>query len=263
MQQAADFLEECHVLDDALAALAARDWSIVTQFKGWTLNDVLVHLHFWNQMADLSRREPDAFDERVQKVMPRIQADGFRATENAAIPQRGEELRAAWRDLFNRMGREWATLDPKARVKWVGPGMSVRSSMTARQMETWAHGHEVFDILGLARRETDRICNIVVLGINTFCWTFAVHSRPVPPVMPYVRLTAPSGAVWEFGSPATDRIEGQAVDFARVVTQTRNIADTSLSVHGAVAQDWMSIAQCFAGAPEAPPSPGARHRVGL
>ncbi|WP_170529372.1 TIGR03084 family metal-binding protein [Ruegeria arenilitoris] len=262
MQQASDFLEECQVLDDALTGLGAADWQIVTQFKDWTIDDVLVHLHFWNQMADLSQRDPDAFDARVQLVMPRIQAEGFRATENAAITERGHDLRAAWSDLCGRMGRDWSGLDPKARVKWVGPDMSVRSSMTARQMETWAHGQEVFDILGLTRPETDRIRNIVVLGVNTFGWTYTVHGRSVPPVTPHLRLIAPSGALWEFGAPGADLIEGPAVDFARVVTQTRNVADTGLSVQGPVAQEWMAVAQCFAGAPETPPQPGARHRVG-
>ncbi|WP_170522504.1 TIGR03084 family metal-binding protein [Ruegeria arenilitoris] len=262
MQQASDFLEECQVLDDALTGLGAADWQIVTQFKDWTIDDVLVHLHFWNQMADLSQRDPDAFQAWVQQVMPRIQAEGFRATENAAITERGHDLRAAWSDLCSRIGRDWSGLDPKSRVKWVGPDMSVRSSMTARQMETWAHGQEVFDILGLTRPETDRIRNIVVLGVNTFGWTYTVHGRPVPPVAPYLRLIAPSGALWEFGAPGADLIEGPAVDFARVVTQTRNVADTGLSVQGPVAQEWMVIAQCFAGAPETPPPPGARHRVG-
>lgn len=79
---------------------------------------------------------------------------------------------------------------------------------------------------------------------------------------PHLRLTAPSGALWEFGAPGADLIEGLAVDFARVVTQTRNVADTGLSAQGPVAQEWMAIAQCFAGAPGTPPPGGARHRVG-
>ena len=56
-------------------------------------------------------------------------------------------------------------------------------------------------------------------------------------------------------------IEGQAVEFAQVVTQTRSIADTELKVVGEPATTWMSIAQCFArpaGDPagERPASPG-------
>jgi hypothetical protein len=34
-----------------------------------------------------------------------------------------------------------------------------------------------------------------------------------------------------------------------LVTQRRNIADTSLEVTGSTAEDWVSIAQAFAGPP--------------
>ena len=53
-------------------------------------------------------------------------------------------------------------------------------------------------------------------------------------------------------------IEGDAVEFCQVVTQTRNIADTGLKATGEAAAKWMAIAQCFAGPPEEPPAPGAR-----
>jgi len=74
-----------------------------------------------------------------------------------------------------------------------------------------------------------------------------------------VRLLAPSAAVWEWGQPDQENlIEGSAVEFCQVVTQVRNIADTKLRVIGSTAAAWMSIAQCFAGAPEEPPRPGTR-----
>ena len=75
----------------------------------------------------------------------------------------------------------------------------------------------------------------------------------------FLRLLAPSGAVWTWGGEAAvDRIEGTAEDFALVVCQCRNIADTRLTVVGPVAADWMAIAQCFAGGPADPPAPGLR-----
>ena len=80
--------------------------------------------------------------------------------------------------------------------------------------------------------------------------------------MPRLILTAPSGAVWHFGDDQSpDSIEGSAVEFAQVQTQTRNIKDTALTVSGPVAEKWMEIAQCFAGAPEPPPAPGTRFRA--
>ncbi len=137
--------------------------------------------------------------------------------------------------------------------------MSARSSITARLMETWAHGQEVYDSLGKTRIDGDHIKNIVVLGVNTYNWTYATRKeQPLGPV-PYVEVTAPSGEVWAFGDASeTNYVKGEATHFCQVVTQVRHIADTSLEVLGDVAIDWMSKAQCFAGSPETPPAPGSR-----
>lgn len=261
MEQATDFLAESDALAAILHDLDDPAWDRPTQFKGWTINDVLVHLHFWNRAADQSLTDPDGFQDTMRSAIAASAGSGMRAVENAAMDERGSELLAVWQGLYRDMGRRWALLDPKQRVKWVGPEMSVRSSMTARQMETWAHGHEIFDLLGKTRQETDRIRNIVVLGVNTFGWTFKVHGLSAPETMPFLRLFAPSGAVWDYGDPdQPDRIEGQAVEFAQVVTQTRHVADTQLSVRGPIATQWMVHAQCFAGPPETPPVPGTRFR---
>ena len=41
----------------------------------------------------------------------------------------------------------------------------------------------------------------------------------------------------------------------------RNIKDVNLDVVGNDANEWMSIAQCFAGPAEKPPAPGTRKMV--
>ena len=129
-------------------------------------------------------------------------------------------------------------------------------------METWAHGQEVFDILGKKRTENDRIKNIVHLGILTFSWTFKNRNLEPPTSPPYVQLQSPSGKIWEWNDPSSSsQIKGLAVDFSSVVTQTRNILDTNLKVIGDEATHWMSVAQCFAGPPENPPKPNTRHPV--
>jgi uncharacterized protein (TIGR03084 family) len=128
-------------------------------------------------------------------------------------------------------------------------------------METWSHGQAVFDLLGATRPEGNRLRNIAVMGVNTFGWTFLNRKLLVPDVKPHVRLVSPTGTVWEWNADGQpDRIEGTAVDFCTVVTQTRNVADTGLRVTGDVATHWMSIAQCFAGPAEDPPRPGTRYK---
>ncbi|MCB9644604.1 MAG: maleylpyruvate isomerase N-terminal domain-containing protein [Myxococcales bacterium] len=66
----------------------------------------------------------------------------------------GPELLARWRTLFMEMCDVFAALDPKTRLEWFGPDMGVRMFATSRQMETWAHGQEIYDLLGLTREHT-------------------------------------------------------------------------------------------------------------
>jgi uncharacterized protein (TIGR03084 family) len=137
--------------------------------------------------------------------------------------------------------------------------MGVRMFTTARLMETWAHGQEVYDLVRVDRTHTDRLRHIATIGVKTFGWTFANRGLAPPGPPPYVRLTAPSGAIWEWNEPSeTSFVRGSAVDFCRTVTQVRNVADTSLEVVGEVATRWMAIAQCFAGGAVDPPKPGER-----
>ncbi|MEL6791984.1 MAG: TIGR03084 family metal-binding protein [Pseudomonadota bacterium] len=263
MQQAEDYRAEARALHAVVADLADADFATVTQFKGWTLNDVFGHLHMFDVAAELSGRDGEAMGAFLKPVYDAMSKG--RSLVEAQYDWLGDLSGAALRDAWIAQAEKTADLyadyDPKARLKWAGPDMSARSMITARQMETWAHGQEVFDILGARREEADRVKNICHLGVTTFGWTHMVRRLPVPEVMPYVRLTAPSGAIWEWGEPAEERVEGDAVEFAQVVAQTRNVADTSLTATGPVATFWMENAQCFAGAPNEPPAPGSRHRV--
>jgi uncharacterized protein (TIGR03084 family) len=259
MDQVQDFLSESRILNGVLESLPEADWSRPTGFKAWTVTEIVRHLHVWNRAADLAATEPGAFRPWIADLFARVGPDSLRPIEVQEVPQSGRALLSLWRDFVEDMGVRWTGFDPRMRIAWVGPDMSVRSAITARQMETWAHGQAIFDLLGQERAESDRIRNIVVLGVNTFGWSHKVHGRAVPEMMPSLELVAPSGALWTFGEASeVERITGTAVDFARVVTQTRNLADTGLSVTGPVAQGWMACAQCFAGPPETPPAPGTR-----
>lgn len=259
MQQAEDFRQESETLHGLLAGADAARFDQPTQFKDWTINAVLQHLHFWNQMAGLQLTDEAELMARMAAIAE--QGEGMRAFEAQFFDGlAGSDLLEAWRAGVHETADVFASADPKARLKWAGPDMSARSSITARLMETWAHGQEVYDHLGVVRQNADRIRNIVVLGVNTFGWTYKVRREPVPNQMPFLSLTAPSGEVWTYGEESSEnRIDGPAADFCQVVTQTRNVADTALTVTGPVAADWMSKAQCFAGPPETPPPPGARH----
>ena len=265
LDQALDFRDECDALHAALENAPAEAWAEPTQFKGWTFDDVLGHLYFFDHASEIAARSRDdvqaLFRDIFQASATGVSLIGYsrRWLQGCA----GSALLERWRTQYQRLAEIYAAFEPGHRLAWAGPDMSARSFMSARQMETWAHGQAIFDALGIDRVEHDRLRNIAVMGVNTFDWTFKVNRRDVPAVKPYVRLISPSGALWEWNDPATvERVEGSAVEFCRVVTQTRNLADTNLAVTGGIARQWLERAQCFAGPPEQPPAPGTRFKQG-
>ena len=257
MQQALDLREEGDALYDLLSTLDDADWARSTPFKNWTVNDVIAHLHTTDRVAALALRDADGFRTMVREGERAIWIGG--AGDGRSDLANGPDLRERWYGYLGELCDLLDEVDPATRVPWFGPDMGARMFATARQMETWAHGQDIFDLLQERRTNTDRIKNIAVIGVRTFGWTFANRGLDIPSDAPYVRLTAPSGAVWTWNEPSeTSRVEGSAVEFCHVVTQGRNVADTDLTVVGDTASGWMAIAQCFAGGPEDPPAPGQR-----
>lgn len=236
-------------------------WTQTSTFKAWTVWDVVAHLHFADHMALTSLRSADEF----RALMDRMRRSSMNAHTSEWLkdgkkhPPTGPQLLERWRSMFLELCAALRAADPDERFVWAGPGMKARMFATARQMETWAHGWEIYDLMGLSRTQTDRLKNIAEIGVRTFGWTFANRELEIPDETPYIALVAPSGTLWTWNNETSAHsVKGDAVEFCQVVTQVRNIADTHLEVTGDNAVAWMRIAQCFAGPPEDPPAPGSR-----
>jgi uncharacterized protein (TIGR03084 family) len=266
MQEAIEFKQECDSIAAILGDLNKSDFDRVTLFKDWTIYDILAHLHLWNMAADWTLNDPPKFMALMGQVIEVFQGgkthqDLQRDWAHQNGLQSGTDLRAAWEAGYVDLTAKYAKADPEKRLKWGGPDMSARSCIIARQMEHWAHAQAIFDVLGIERENKDHLKNVAHIGVTTYSWSFKVKGlAPILP-KPYIRLTAPSGAIWEWNEPQDDnKLEGSAAEFCQVVTQCRNIADTELTMTGEAATQWMKIAQCFAGGAETPPPKGARHK---
>lgn len=263
MKQAEDFRTISEQVDLLIADLPLEELSRETAFKGWTVEEIVRHIHVWNLAAHISLTDPQRFDEFWNRAVTRIRAGQIREFEAEYVDGRGgQALLEAWHEFYPRLANAFAKTDPKMRVAWAGPSMSARSSITARLMETWSHAQAIYDAFGIDRPQSAAIENIVVLGHNTYGWTFANRGLQVPVPKPQVVLNGPGGEEWVFGEgDGGERVSGSAHEFCQVVTQCRNIADTSLKVVGPNAAAWMEMAQCFAGPPQDPPPPGARAKA--
>lgn len=249
-----------------LAALARTltpgQWAEASAFYGWTAWDEIAHLCFFDETALLAATDAQAFARDTAALTAQLSA----GKEISAIarekyrPLDGPALLARWEPTSARLVDALAALDPKARLPWYGPSMSARSFASARLMETWAHGQDVWDVVRRRRPQSDRLRHIAHIGVTTFGWSFINRKRPVPPIVPYVELQSPGGgAPWTWGDPASpEHVHGTALDFCLLVTQRRNLADTSVVYSDGAAKEWLSIAQCFAGEPADAPAPGVR-----
>jgi uncharacterized protein (TIGR03084 family) len=232
-----------------LAGLAEPDWDRVTPAAGWTVRDQITHLAYFDETATASATDPD----RVRAEAAALAAEGADFPDRVAERFRslpGAEV-LAW---LQRARREYldvvAALDPSTPLPWYGPPMSAASSVTARLMETWAHGQDVVDALGVSRRPTARLRHIAHLGVRTLGWSFRLRGLPAPETPVRVELTGPDGELWTWGpEDGADRVTGTAEDFCLLATQRRHRADTGLTAVGPVATTWLDVAQAFAGAP--------------
>jgi uncharacterized protein (TIGR03084 family) len=248
-----DLRAETEELDRLVAELKPEQWALVTPAPGWTVAHQIAHLHWTDRSALVAVTDPDAFRALVEKALA---APGTFVDEGAEEGARRApaELLRAWREGRAALDRALHDAPPGARFPWYGPPMSAASMATARLMETWAHGLDVAEALGVVRPPTDRLRHVARLGVRTRDFAYTVHGLTPPAEEFRVELTAPAGEVWGYGpEDAGQRVTGPALDFCLLVTQRAHRADLALTAVGPDADRWLDIAQAFAG-----PSGGGR-----
>jgi len=205
----ADVAAENAALDAILVGLDPDAWATPTPALGWDVRDSVAHLAFSEDLAQLALRDPTAYIERRDALL---------------------------------------TADDDTLI--LGDGsLSAMSFATARLMETWAHGQDIRDALGLAAEVSPRLLHVADLGVRSRRFAYEARGREPNTTPVFVELTGPDGARWTWGDPADDTVRGPAVDFCLVVTQRIHPADTDLVVDGDAAAEWIGIAQAFAGSP--------------
>ncbi|MDH6244398.1 TIGR03084 family metal-binding protein [Mycobacterium sp. OTB74] len=245
----ADLHAESDDLDRLVADLPAADWARATPAEGWTIAHQIAHLWWTDRVAVVSVTDEDGFAELLTEAWKN--PTGFvdaAAEELAQTPP--TDLLAQWRTTRHRLHESLLTVEPGRKLPWFGPPMSAASMASARLMETWAHGVDVADALGVRREPTDRLRSIAHIGVRTRDFAYTVNELTPPTDVFHVELSAPGGGVWTWGpDDATQRVSGSAEDFCLLVTQRRALRDLDVTAVGDDAAQWLTIAQAFAGPP--------------
>lgn len=241
-----DLADESRELDDLVGG---ADWSVPTPAEGWTIAHQIAHLTWTDTKALRAVRDPDAFQAEVRRAVGAADVVVEQGTsELLAVPR--DELLARWRAGRDDLAAALVAVPRGRKIPWYGPPMSAASMATARLMETWAHGQDVRDALGLRPEPTRRLRHIARIGARTRDFAYAVHGRPAPAEEFRIELSGTDGEMWTFGPvDAVQRITGSALGFCLLVTQRRHPADTDVVAVGPDAREWLTIAQAFAGPP--------------
>lgn len=247
----AELEAESAELDALVADLDAADWATATPAPGWTIAHQIAHLLWTDRVAVLSVRNEPAFAEVLTAAA--ANPTGFvDAGAEDLVATGPADLLSSWRSTRAELHSALHTVPSGRKLPWFGPPMSAASMATARLMETWAHGLDVADALGVVRAPTSRLRSIAHLGIRTRDFAFTVHGLTPPMDLFHVELCGPAGETWVWGpEEAEQRVTGTAEDFCQLVTQRRPRAALDVTAVGPDAEKWLTIAQAFAGPPGA------------
>ena len=251
----------CNDLEAETAALRAiveplteEQWRRSTPAAGWDTHETVIHLGMADFAATLAVLDVDGFNDMKGKMtsgsvdLHSMSGVDAHAMSGAELWQWFEAERSKMTDAFRALG-------PKDRIPWFGPDMSALSFATARLMETWSHSHDVADTFGQSYPRTDRLRHVAHIGVTTRGWSYANRGKPVPEGAVRTELVAPSGEVWTWGPEDADgSVKGDAYEFCLLVTQRRHPSEVELAVDGALAEEWVEIAQAFAGGPTDTPA---------
>jgi uncharacterized protein (TIGR03084 family) len=240
-----DLAAEQRALQEVVASIDADAWLRPTPARGWDVRDTIAHLADTDEMAVATATDrPGSINSRAAAA-----ASSEDLTYHGVLQGRrlvGRDVLSWWESTAAAEREMFTTVDPNIRVPW-GIGMRLASFVTARLMETWAHGLDVHAALGRVPDDTDRLAHIAWLATRALPYAYGVAGREPTAEPLRVELTLPSGARWSTGPPsATSRITGPAGQYCRVFVHRLSRADASdVRAEGRAAIDALAVARAF------------------
>lgn len=236
-----DLVAEQQFLDQSLQRIPIKVWDLVTPNKPWTVRDTIAHL------ADFEDLGADAIQngDRIKKWQAANDIEPMRQEPvKKGRKMRPQDVIEWWRGGRAKVVEPLSHMSAEDRLPWIAGDMSARTFATFRLTETWMHGLDIYETLGIEVEDTPRIRHIAWFGWKTLPYAFKQAGEHYEPVR--VEVIGPGYAKWVYGPDDTDQlIKGSASDWARVAVRRIDARDTRLKVNGEHAEKAIRLAQTF------------------
>ncbi len=251
-----DLTAESLQIDQLVGGITEVSWALATPAPGWTIADQVAHLAFIFRLAGTAASDPAEFT-----AMTAAAKSDFNGAVNAALAGYRQlssaALLARWQAERDAAIRALAAVPADQTVPWLVNPLPPAILACAGIMELFAHGQDIADALGVAIERTDRIGRLAGFAVLTRDFGYQARGLTPPEEQFRFELTAPSGALWEFGpADSGQRVTGPAVDFCLLATRRRHRADLAVTASGKEADAWLDIAQAYRGPAGPGRSPG-------
>jgi uncharacterized protein (TIGR03084 family) len=242
-----DLEQEGDQLEAVLTGIGPGDWDRPTPAPGWAVRHQIAHLAWTDAALLTALQEPERFSRLAGEVAADPDVVHKAALAGGAAPV--AELSAGWTAGRKAVATALAELPPGRRIPWIGPPMGAAMAATARIMETFAHGQDIRDALGIAPAASPRLRHVAHLAVAARDFSF--RSRGLtPPAEPFRLELACGSESWGWGPEDAEQcVTGDALDFALLATRRRHRADCQVSASGPDADRWLDIIQAYAGDP--------------
>lgn len=223
-----------------LRSLAPDEWDVPTDCAPWTPKDIAAHVLGWADgfasFKELGHQYATAYKRRgefgnMTDAVNQVQVDERAGLTPDELVRRLEEALPRFAAFRGRMG------GPGRFVPFYDPGLLGGANLayllnTIFTRDTFMHRVDISRAAGkpmmLGLREARLLEDVVV------DWGRRRRASAI------VALTGPAGGSYRVGSGDTARIEGDAVEFARVLAGRGRIADLALTGDVAAAESWLS-----------------------
>jgi uncharacterized protein (TIGR03084 family) len=231
-------------LQAVLSDISDRQWESATPAAGWSVKDSVSHLADTEAIArHTATGGPRSLAREVERTNGRV----IEAGVELGRAMSGDAVRAWFFSASEYNRAALRRVDTSLRVPW-GLGMGWRTFVTARLMETWAHGLDIRAGLGCPSQDSERLQHIAWLSLSSLPYAFRVAQIEMPAGGSLrLELTGPSGESWRIGpDDATDIIRGPAGLWCRrAVQRIGPDAASELAVRGPLAELAVVHARCF------------------